>query len=338
MKITSHSILLLAAVLGLALESTALAQDVMNIGSPPNAPIYVLEGQLAKSFHLILSNVDGDARVQADASMDINTGAIDAVGRMELYGEAFSRYGRGGVDATAVMTLKGVAKQAGTAIRWSGKAAIKGGGFANGPDRELVKGLVTAPIYDAIGNVLTPAVYGFPFVQHFFVLSATLTCRDMELNPATGEQSGMMSISGSLKDKKLNIPLQQAPMLTVIPRPQNLAGLDGWMGGFYTTSYPDGWRDMTGRWSTSVRPSTDSKGKVTGTAELVIGDPSDPYATVAQKITGKLDSKTGVVSITGVGINKSTSKVKILLNYWLETGELVPNKNSISAYGQTQRF
>jgi hypothetical protein len=294
MKNALHPILLFAAALGLALESTAPAQDVMNIVSPLSAPIYVLEGHFAQSFDSAVSNGKYHADIDADETMDINTGGVNAVGDISVTGTAYTPYGLVPFKLSTNLAIKGVVKQAGNAIRWSGKSAV-----------------------DGLGSLYQGSVP--------FSFSTTLQYRNMLFDPGTGEQSGQLSFSGSAKAYGVKMSIKQEPINTLVTKLENF-GISGLFN------------DCSGRWSLSVIPTIDYKGRATGMSQLTIGDPSDPYASVFQKLGGKLNDNAGVVGITGVGINKSTSKVKILLNYWQATGELVPNKNWISAYGQTQRF
>ncbi len=297
MKTSSFPLFLFVAALGLTFNSAATAQEVMNIEGPPSAPIYVLEGHFVQSFDSNLSNGQFHAEVDADETMDINTGALTAQGSMLMEGVAYTDYGAASFDLGANMTIKAVVKQAGTAVRWSGKAAVKGGGGVDVP------------------------YYGYEPVT----FAMTLTYTNMTLDPASGEQSGQVSLSGSAKANGVKVPIKQAPTYTVIPRPENL-------------QISGEWKDTSGRWASSISPSVDSKGKVSGIAQLVLGDPADPYAIVDQKVAGKLNAKTGIVAITGIGASKSTSKTKISLSYLQSTVEIVPNKSSVSAYGQTKRF
>lgn len=291
------SFLLLAATLGLSPESKVNAQEAIQIENPPDAPIYVLEGHFVQSFHSSIPNGSFSAEVDANESMDINTGALTALGSMSMSGDAYTDYGMASFELSAGMAIKAVVKQAGTAVRWSGKATLKGGGGVNVP------------------------YYGYEPVT--FTLAMTYS--NMTLDPVSGEQSGQVSLSGSAKANGVKVPIKQAPMYMVIPRPENL-------------QISGEWKDTSGRWTSSISPSIDSKGKVSGIAELVLGDPADPYAIVDQKVTGKLNTKTGIVTLSGIGTSKSTSKAKIGINYLRSTGELVPNKSSVSAYGQSKQF
>ena len=72
--------------------------------------------------------------------------------------------------------------------------------------------------------------------------------------------------------------------------------------------------------------------------QLTVGDPEDPYANVDQNVKGKINSKTGVVSLSGSGATKSTSKVKITLNYVNATGDTIDGKSSVNAYAQKRKF
>ena len=299
MKIASRPILLFVAALGLVLESTALAQDatiqdVMNFDGPLSAPIYVLEGHFAQSFDSAVPNGNYHADIDADETMDINTGGVNAVGNMSVTGTAYTPYGLVPFKLSTNLAIKGVVKQAGNAIRWSGKSSV-----------------------DGLGSLYQGSVP--------FSFSTALQYRNMLFDPGTGEQSGQLSFSGSARAYGVKMSVKQEPINTLVSKLEDF-GIPGLFS------------DCTGRWSLSVIPTLDYKGKATGMSQLTIGDPADPYASVFQKLGGKLNGNAGVVSLTGVGINKSTSRVKILLNYWQATGELVPNKNSISAYGQTQQY
>ena len=291
------SFLLLAATLGLSPELKLNAQEAIQIENPSNAPIYVLEGHFVESFDSIIPYGSINAEVDADAIMDINTGALTLLGSMSMSGDVYTEYGDASFDLRTGMAIKAVVKQAGAAVRWSGKAILKGGGRVSVPN------------------------YGDEPVT----FALTMTYRNMTLNPASGEQSGQVSLSGSAKSNGVKVPIKLAPTYMVIPRPENL-------------QIYGGWKDTSGRWTSSISTIFNSKGKVSGIAQLVIGDPADPYAIVDQKVTGKLNTKTGIVTLRVVGNSKSTSKTKTSLEYLRSTSELVLDKNSVSAYGQTQRF
>jgi hypothetical protein len=55
-------------------------------------------------------------------------------------------------------------------------------------------------------------------------------------------------------------------------------------------------------------------------------------------VKGKINSKTGVVSLSGSGATKGTSKVKITLNYVNSTGDTIDGKSSVNAYAQQRKF
>jgi hypothetical protein len=148
----------------------------------------------------------------------------------------------------------------------------------------------------------------------------------MTLDPVTGEQTGLMSYNAVGRDAYGNrFPIRQAPTQTTLPRPT-----------IYSSEGE--WSEAAGDWSTEIVANVYPNGNITGTGDLIVGDPEDPYANVRQNVKGKLSSKTGVVSLSGTGATKGTSTVKVTLNYVNSTGDTVAGKSSVNAYAQKRQF
>jgi hypothetical protein len=196
------------------------------------------------------------------------------------------------------MDMKGVVKQAGAVVRWSAKAAMRG------------------QFSIRSGWIVTDS--GF--------ITGTYQFRNMTLDEITGEQTGIVSYRSFMWNNfGFRFPYNQPPTLTTLPRPTIYAS-------------EGEWREVAGDWSTNITADVFPKGRIAGTGQLVVGDPEDPYANVAQNIKGKLNSKTGVATLNGAGATKSTSKVRITLNYVDSEGETLPGKSSVSAYAQKRKF
>jgi hypothetical protein len=157
-------------------------------------------------------------------------------------------------------------------------------------------------------------------------IRGTWVYNNMTLDPVTGEQTGLMSYNAVGRDAYGNrFPIRQAPTQTTLPRPT-----------IYSSEGE--WSEAAGDWSTEIVANVYPNGNITGTGDLIVGDPEDPYANVRQNVKGKLSSKTGVVSLSGTGATKGTSTVKVTLNYVNSTGDTVAGKSSVNAYAQKRQF
>jgi len=277
---------------------SASAQEVVEFEGPDDARIYVIEGNFKSSYSLPIGGLTWFYETDYQATMDVNSGALTSVGTFSVNGSGLFN----GMNYRAVMdislAMKGVSKQAGNAVRWSATAAMSG------------------PITTQEGS-FSPRSGQLHGVWYF---------KDMTLDPATGEQIGIMSYNAMVTEPSgQKFPLVQAPTQTTLPRP--------------TVYASEGeWREVAGDWSTEITADVYPNKTIKGTGDLIVGDPEDPYANVDQNVKGKLNSKTDVVSLSGTGATKSTSKVKVTLNYVNSTGDTVAGKSSVNAYAQTRKF
>jgi len=288
----------LVLILSTCALSFASAQESVEFQGPDNAPIYVMEGEFRQTFSLPQLGGTWFVGTEMNSTMNVNSGAMTSVG--SLYME-----GSGNVNSlpfSAAMELsfamKAVTKQAGNSVRWSGKAAISG-------PMSFQTYLYGVETFNFRGN------YEY---------------RNMTLDPETGEQTGLMGYDAVGRNAYgQRIPIKQKLTRTTLPRPT-----------IYSSEGE--WREVAGDWSTEIVADVFPKNTIRGTGELVVGSPDDPYANVAQKITGKLNTKTGVATLNGTGTQKNTSRVKVTLNYIDSSGETVAGRNSVSAYGQGRKF
>jgi hypothetical protein len=150
--------------------------------------------------------------------------------------------------------------------------------------------------------------------------------RNMVLDELTGEQTGTVSFQARVTDSYgRKFPFSQPPTLNTLPR-----------ATIYSSEGE--WREVAGDWSTEITADVYPKGRIKGTGKLTVGEAEDPYANVDQKVTGKLNSKTDVVTLNSSGDEKKTSRVKVTLNYVNATGDTVAGKNSVRAYAQNRKF
>jgi hypothetical protein len=149
------------------------------------------------------------------------------------------------------------------------------------------------------------------------------------LDPLTGEQMGNMLLTLALQTRNeaagFNFLLREVFPAATMPRPALYASESEWI-------------EAAGNWFTQITAEANTRGKVRGTGQLVFGDPEDPLATVAQRVSGRFNSRSGVVTLNSVGTERKTSKVKLNLSYTESTSEAVADKSSISAYGQKRKF
>jgi hypothetical protein len=272
----------------------ASAQETLEFEGPTNAKIYVLEGNFKDSFSMPVSGVTWYYQTDFQATMGVNSGAITWAGSAS----AQAALDQGILSMNLSVAAKGVAKQAGSTVRWSATMA------ASGP--------ATMQFYNS-------------FSESVFI-TGSFNYKNMTLDEQTGQQIGTVSyryVARNAYGQKF--PFAQSPTVTTIPRPT-----------IYSSEGE--WREAAGDWSSEIDADVYPKGRISGTGNLIVGDAEDPYANVVQNIKGKVNSKTGVVSITGSGASKSTSKVKVTLNYMNSTGDTVAGKSSVNAYAQSRKF
>jgi hypothetical protein len=78
-------------------------------------------------------------------------------------------------------------------------------------------------------------------------------------------------------------------------------------------------------------------GVLTGTGTIVVGPQGDPVDTVAQKVSGTKNVKTGIYSWTTSSTSRSDSKVKLKIRH--TASDLVDDGlNSVSAAAQARNF
>lgn len=272
--------------------------DTIEFEGPDSAPIYVIEGDMKESGSISMMGGDWFYENDMQASMEVVSGSILCSGRSSTYGS----FTANGVNVLAGMEFniaaKGVVKQAGNSLRWSGSAAMSG------------------PLVLKTGA-------GYPETWR---TTGIWTYRNMMLDSLTGEQVGLMSYKASAVNAYgRKFPLVQTPKVTRIPRPT-----------IYSSE--SDWREIAGVWSAEVRADVYPSGKIVGHGDLIVGPSSDPFSVVNQSIKGSMNRRTGVVGINGTGSSKATSKVRVTLNYLDSTGDTISGKSSINAYGQTRKF
>jgi hypothetical protein len=278
--------------------SSATAQETLEFEGPESARIYVLEGDFSQSATMAMYGGTWDVQTDMQSTMEVNSGAMTSAGQMVISGSGVVNGFDMIMNMDMAFAMKAVSKQAGDAVRWSGNAAM------SGPMIIQVSGYPT----------LTASVSGI------------WAYKNITLDPSTGEQTGSMSYRArAVTTDGQRIPLQQPATVMTFPRPTIYAS-------------EGEWREVAGDWSTNIEANVYSNGKITGIGELTVGDPEDPYANVDQNVKGKINSKTGVVSLSGSGATKGTSKVKITLNYLDATGDTIDGKSSVNAYAQKRKF
>lgn len=276
----------------------ASAEEIVEFEGPDNAPIYVMEGEFKQTASLEQFGGTWFYETDTAATMNVNSGAMTQVGTIVMDGSAYLNGMQFLINMDMSLAMKSVMKQAGESVRWSGQAAMSG------------------PM-----NIQT-----YSYGLETFALRGTYFYRNMTLDPATGEQIGLMSYNLVGRNSYgQRFPLKQAPTLTTFPRPT-----------IYSSEGE--WQEAAGDWSTEISANVYPNGRIKGTGELNVGDPEDPYANVAQKVAGKLNSQTDVVTLNGSGTQRATSRVKVTLNYVSTTGETVEGKSAVSAYAQRRKF
>jgi len=278
--------------------STVSAQEVVEFEGPDNARIYVLEGNFKQSFSLPVQGTTWYYETDTQETMNVNSGEKLGVGTISAVGLGVFNGQSFRLTMDLSLGIKAVVKQAGESVRWSGVAGMSG-----------------PMVAEQAGNpTLRAQMYGI------------YTYKNITMDPATGEQTGLTSYRAVAVDEYgQRFPLSQPPTITTIPRP--------------TVYSSEGeWREAAGDWSSEIVADVYPNGKITGTGDLIVGDPEDPYASVDQNVKGTLNSKAGVVSLSGTGATKGTSKVKVTLNYVNSTGDTVAGKSSVNAYAQKRKF
>jgi hypothetical protein len=289
---------ILSALLTAGLIGSASGQEVVEFEGPDNARIYVVEGKFKQTASLQQYGGTWFYETDIAAAMNVNSGAMTSVGTMLVEGSGYLDGSQFLMNMDISLAMKSVMKQAGNSVRWSGKAEMTG----------------PMSIENNLYGLMTANIRG------------TWVYNNMTLDPVTGEQTGLMSYNAVGRDAYGNrFPIRQAPTQTTLPRPT-----------IYSSEGE--WSEAAGDWSTEIVANVYPNGNITGTGDLIVGDPEDPYANVRQNVKGKLSSKTGVVSLSGTGATKGTSTVKVTLNYVNSTGDTVAGKSSVNAYAQKRQF
>lgn len=289
---------ILSALLTAGLIGSASGQEVVEFEGPDNARIYVVEGKFKQTASLQQYGGTWFYETDIAAAMNVNSGAMTSVGTMLVEGSGYLDGTQFLMNMDISLAMKSVMKQAGNSVRWSGKAEMTG----------------PMSIENNLYGLMTANIRG------------TWVYNNMTLDPVTGEQTGLMSYNAVGRDAYGNrFPIRQAPTQTTLPRPT-----------IYSSEGE--WSEAAGDWSTEIVANVYPNGNITGTGDLIVGDPEDPYANVRQNVKGKLSSKTGVVSLSGTGATKGTSTVKVTLNYVNSTGDTVAGKSSVNAYAQKRQF
>ena len=111
----------------------------------------------------------------------------------------------------------------------------------------------------------------------------------------------------------------------------------------FTQSFTDIVVEDQGVWSAiyDANEVINKKGKptgaLTGNGTIVVGPQDNPVDTVAQKVSGTKNTKTGIYSWTTTSNSKADSKVKVTIKH--TASDLVDDgKNSVSAAAQTRKF
>ncbi len=292
------TLLTICAATIIASTQISTAQETIEFQGPENAPIYAMEGDFQQSATMTMYGGNWDIQTDMQATMDVNSGAMTSAGQMAMSGSGVVNGISVLMDMDMSLAMKSVAKQAGNTLRWSGDAAISG--------PMLIQANGSPP--------------------QSFTVSGICKFKNITLDPETGEQTGVRSFKMVFVNAYgQRIPSSQPASIFTFPRPTIYASVGEW-------------QEVAGDWSADIVANVYPNGKITGTGDLIVGDPADPYANVDQNIKGKLNSKTGVVSLSGSGANNSTSKVKVTLNYLNSTGDTISGKSSVNAFAQSRKF
>jgi hypothetical protein len=274
-----------------------VSSEIFEFEGPENAPIYVLEGDFQQTASIAQNGGTLYYSTDISATMNVNTGQMESVGGFSVSGSQVVGGLSWFMEMDMLLSMKAVMKQAGNAVRWSGKAQMSGPMSFSSTQGDL----------DAF-------------------VTGTFNYTNVALDTQTGEQNGLMSFKATAwTSAGYKFPLNQPATPTFFPRP--------------TVYSSEGeWQDAAGDWTAEITADVHPKGNIRGTGRLVVGDPSDPYANVAQSVSGKINAKSGVVSLSATGNTRSTSRVRVTLNYLDRTGETVAGKNSVAAYAQTRKY
>ena len=269
----------------LCLASTCLggSLDISEFESPANAPIYVIDGDI--DYNDTLNGLS--VSLGWSSNMNETTGALTGSGDFTINGNVNSL----AIDWAGTIGANMNVKVAGSVVRANGKMTMSGSG----------------------------TIAGYTLDS----LSLVYTFLNFDVNPATGQMAGFVSLKGTAKLLGRTVPLS-------LPK-TNLA-----------MDLPD--VDMNGQWDSAgdwkisdIVASVDGKGKVVGTGNFTsLDENGNPYDSIGQKISGTV--KHGVVSLTATGNSKSSSKIKEILTYRLSDDQTVVKKSSVSAYGQSRKF
>ena len=104
----------------------------------------------------------------------------------------------------------------------------------------------------------------------------------------------------------------------------------------FTQEFTDIVVEDQGVWSASYTFSELAKGKLSGTGTIEVGPQDAPVDTVAQKVSGTKNAKTGIYSWTTTSNSRADSKVKVTIKH--TDTDVVDNANSVSAAAQTRKF
>lgn len=269
----------------LCLASTCLggSLDISEFESPANAPIYVIDGDIDYN-----ENLNGlSVSLRWSSTMNEATGTLAGSGDFTINGNVNSL----AIDWAGTIGANMNVKVAGSVVRANGKMTMSGSG--------------------TIARITLDR------------LSLVYTFLNFDVNPATGQMAGYVSLKGTASLLGGTVPLS-------LPK-TNLA-----------MDLPD--VDMNGQWDSAgdwkisdIVATVDGKGKIAGTGKFAVLDGNgSPYDIIEQKISGIV--KKGVVSMTAVGNSKSTSKIKEILTYRQSDDQTVANKSSATAYGQSRKF
>jgi len=269
----------------LCVASTCLGGtlDISEFNGPDNAPIYVIDGDI--DYNDTLNGLS--VSLGWSSNMNEATGTLTGSGDFTINGSVNSL----AIDWEGTIGANMNVKVAGSVVRANGKMTMSGSGTISGYTLDR--------------------------------LALLYTFTNFDVNPATGQMAGYVSLKGTAKLLGRTLPLSL---------PKTYLAMD----------LPD--EDMNGQWDSAgdwkisdIVASVDGKGKVVGAGNFTsLDENGNPYDSIEQKISGTV--KNGVVSLTATGKLKSTSKIKEILTYRLSDDQTVAKKSSVSAYGQSRKF
>jgi len=279
-----RAVLLLACFMAEASFCPGQSLGLNDFPGLAKAPIYVIEGNF--DYRGTTNGLTVD--LQCSSSMDPATGALQGSGDFTIQG-SFNSFA---IDWLGTIGVDMNVKTAGSAVRVNGKLNMNGSGTVAGVTLEKLS-----------------LIYRFT---------------NFDVEAATGEMAGYVSLKGSARLLGENVPLSL---------PKTHLSLD------LPDFDEDGQWDSTGQWRISdISATVDGKGKIKGTGKFAaLDEAGNPYdIPLEQKITGTVQND--VVTLDAVGSSKSTSKVKARLVYRQSDGQMFPKKNSVTAYGQSRTF